>query len=73
MDIQKAGQRTRPRLGLAPTLIREKELLQGVPFGKSTLWRLVSEGKFPKPTKLSPRVTVWRLTDVEAWLARVGA
>ncbi|WP_429215457.1 helix-turn-helix transcriptional regulator [Aeromonas veronii] len=28
-----------------------------LPFSKSTLWRMVGEGKFPKPIKLGARVT----------------
>jgi prophage regulatory protein len=39
-----------------------------LPIGATTLWRWVKEGKFPKPIKLSPRVTVWRSEDVRAWL-----
>lgn len=38
--------------------------------GKSErdIWRKVSAGKFPRPAKLSPRNTRWRLGDVIAWL-----
>ena len=43
-------------------------------FSKSTLWRLVKAGKFPKPVKLSERVTAWRVGDVRDWLnARAAA
>ena len=33
------------------------------------LWRKVKAGHFPKPVKLSERVTAWRVEDVRAWLA----
>lgn len=36
---------------------------------KSTIWKWVSEGRFPKPTKLSPRVSAWPVSEVRAWLA----
>jgi len=39
-----------------------------VPIGKSTLWLWVRKGYFPKPIKLGPRSTAWRISDVEAWL-----
>lgn len=34
------------------------------PISKSTLWKRVKEGTFPKPIKLSPRVTAWRVDDI---------
>lgn len=34
--------------------------------GRSTLWRWVAEGAFPKPVKVGPRATRWRLADLEA-------
>ena len=41
---------------------------------RSTIVRWVEAGLFPKPTKLSNRVTVWRVGDVRAWLqSRVQA
>jgi len=39
-----------------------------VPFSSSTLWRKVRAGTFPKPTKLSERVTCWRVGDIRAWM-----
>jgi prophage regulatory protein len=40
-----------------------------LPFSAPTLWRKVGAGMFPKPKKLSTRVTAWRVGDVRAWLA----
>lgn len=40
-----------------------------LPFSGPTLWRKVRAGTFPKPSKLSERVTAWRVGDVRAWLA----
>lgn len=33
-----------------------------------TIWLWVKQGKFPKPIRLSDGVTVWRMSDVEAWM-----
>jgi predicted DNA-binding transcriptional regulator AlpA len=41
-----------------------------LPFGSTTLWRHVKEGKFPKPQKISTRVTAWKVGDVRAWQAQ---
>jgi prophage regulatory protein len=40
-----------------------------IPVGKSTWWDGVQTGRFPKPIKLSPRVTVWRVEDIRALIA----
>lgn len=40
-----------------------------VPVSKSTLWEWVSIGKFPRPVKLSPKITAWKAADVQAFLA----
>jgi predicted DNA-binding transcriptional regulator AlpA len=43
-----------------------------MPFGKSTLWRMVRNGKFPKPIKLGARVTAWRCEEVHEWIKAQG-
>jgi len=57
--------------------IRESQLVQSpkrpeipapLPFSAPTLWRKVKAGTFPKPTKLSTRVTAWRVGDVREWI-----
>jgi predicted DNA-binding transcriptional regulator AlpA len=40
-----------------------------LPFSAATLWRKVAAGTFPKPVKLSERVTCWRVSEVRAWMA----
>ena len=59
--------------------IREAQLVQSpkrpertapLPFSAPTLWRMVKESRFPKPVKLGPRVTAWRVSDVRAWMAK---
>ncbi|MDR1647207.1 MAG: AlpA family phage regulatory protein [Zoogloeaceae bacterium] len=53
--------------------IRERRLLEYVPFSHATLWRRVKEKTFPAPIKLSERVTVWRLEEVHAWMDEMTA
>jgi hypothetical protein len=40
-----------------------------IPVCKSTWWAGIKDGHFPKPVKLSPRVTVWRAAEVFALVA----
>ena len=48
--------------------IRQAGLIPHIlPFSPATLWRMVQEGRFPAPYKLSKRITAWRLTEVLSW------
>lgn len=48
--------------------LRVSTLAPRLGISKNTIWRLVREGRFPKPVKLSEKVTVWKAADVLAWL-----
>jgi prophage regulatory protein len=49
--------------------IRQAQLIPHVvPFSSATLWRRCAKGLFPKPVRLSERVTAWRVGDVRDWL-----
>lgn len=45
-------------------LLRIKQVLQFVPVSRSAWWAGVRVGQFPKPMKLSERVTCWRAADI---------
>jgi predicted DNA-binding transcriptional regulator AlpA len=44
-----------------------------IPVGKSTWWAGVKDGRYPKPVKLGPRVTAWRVEDIRALIAKLEA
>lgn len=35
-----------------------------IPVSKSTWWAGVGSGRYPKPVKLGPRITAWRVEDI---------
>jgi prophage regulatory protein len=39
-----------------------------IPVSKSTWWEGIRAGRFPKPVKLGPRITAWRVDDIRALL-----
>jgi len=45
-------------------LIRLKEVLKLIPVSKSMWWLGGKKGRFPKPVKLGPRTTAWKLSDI---------
>jgi len=44
-----------------------------LPFSAPTLWRKVKDGTFPKPHKLSTRVTAWKVSQVREWMTAQAA
>lgn len=39
-----------------------------IPVKKSCWWNGVKTGRFPKPVKLGPRVTAWRVEDLRSFI-----
>lgn len=37
-----------------------------IPVCKSTWWAGIKIGRYPKPTKLGPRITAWRVEDIRS-------
>ncbi len=48
------------------SLMRLPEVLSLIPISKSTWYLGTQSGKFPKPTKLGPRMCVWHAEDIYA-------
>ena len=56
-----------PAAGLGPRPPRGP-----IPVSKSTWWAGVKSGRFPKPVKLGPRTTAWRVEDIRSLIAQVS-
>ncbi len=54
-------------------LLRLPKVAERLGVSKSTVWLYSRNGTLPKPTKLSPRVTVWKESDVMALIEKVSA
>jgi len=48
-------------------MLCEKQVLEIVPVGRSTLWRMEKAGRFPKSTYISPNRRVWFADQIIAW------
>ncbi|UTO04917.1 AlpA family phage regulatory protein [Moraxella sp. FZLJ2107] len=51
---------------------RLKDILPLLPFGKSTLWRMVKDGTFPQPIRFGTHCTAWKNSEVLAWIEQQG-
>lgn len=49
--------------------VRLPQVLSVFPVSRSTWWAGCKSGRFPKPVKLSPRVTAWRAEDIHALIS----
>lgn len=47
-------------------IIGSKDSPPIIPVSKSSWWAGVKSGRYPKPVKLSPRTTAWRVEDIRA-------
>lgn len=45
---------------------RLPQVLAAIPVSRSTWWNGVKSGKYPKPVKLGPRTTAWRVDDIRS-------
>lgn len=53
--------------------MRITEVMRITGLAKSTVWLWVKEGKLPPGYKLSPRITVWRESEIMAYIEEVVA
>lgn len=42
-----------------------------IPVRRSTWWAGVRSGRFPRPVKLGPRTTAWRVEEIRAFIEQV--
>jgi prophage regulatory protein len=52
--------------------IRLPAILKVYPVGKSTWWAGVKSGRFPKPVKLGPNTSAWRVEDIRSLIEQSG-
>jgi prophage regulatory protein len=49
-------------------LLRINDVSAKTTLAKSTIWLKMAKGEFPKPTKLSPAINVWKESQIDAWI-----
>lgn len=53
--------------------IRLPQVLCAFPLSKSAWWHGVKLGRYPRPVKLGPRTTAWRVEDIRALIKSAGS
>lgn len=44
-----------------------------IPVARSSWWAGVRSGRYPKPVKIGPRTTVWRVEDIRALIEQAAS
>ena len=52
-------------------VLRRKQLENQLNLSRSSIYKMIADGTFPKPIKLGRRAVGWRAEDVEKWLANL--
>jgi prophage regulatory protein len=52
-------------------MLSEKQVLEIVPVGRTTLYRMAKAGRFPKSTYISPNRRVWFEDEIILWQGAV--
>jgi hypothetical protein len=52
-----------PKRGIAPI----------IPVCPSTWWSGIKTGRYPRPVRIGPRTTAWRVEDIRALVEKMGA
>ena len=53
---------------MTESILRRRDVEQRCGLARSTIYQLMSEGKFPRPVKLGKRAVGWRESDIAEWL-----
>jgi prophage regulatory protein len=52
----------------AQRILRLAEVAKRVGLGKSSVWAMVKDGRFPAPKRLSQRAVGWSSAEIDSWL-----
>lgn len=52
-------------------MVKLDEVKRRVGLGKSMIYRLIQEGEFPVPYKISPAASRWSDREIAAWIDEV--
>lgn len=54
-------------LAVQPVFLRMPTVIRLTGLGRSTIYRMISEQKFPSPVRLGSRAVAWRRSDLDRW------
>lgn len=58
---------TSTALSVQPVFLRMPTVIRLTGLGRSTIYRLIAEQKFPGPVRVGTRAVAWRRSDLDRW------
>jgi prophage regulatory protein len=52
--------------------VREKVVLSMIPISPSSWWAGIKAGKYPKPVKLGPNTSAWRVEEIRELIKKLS-
>ena len=52
---------------MVPTIFRRKELEKRLGLSRSSIYKMMDDGEFPRPVRIGRRAVGWRAADIETW------
>jgi prophage regulatory protein len=52
----------------SPAFYRLRDVMRITALSRSTIYRRISEGRFPSPVHLSERASAWQSAALQAWI-----
>lgn len=56
----------------SPRLIRLPEVMRRVGLSRSSIYKRMSDGRFPKSRSLGPKCAVWIEAEIDDWIGAVS-
>ena len=67
MQRQSTSSTSHSMLQSPPVFLRMPAIVRLTGLGRSTIYRLMAESKFPRSVRLGDRAVAWRRSDVDRW------
>ena len=64
-----AEERRIPPALLGDHIVTPAEVAAALDLNRTTIWRMVRDGRFPRPITLTPQRIGWRWPTIETWLS----
>lgn len=61
--------RARAEVDLGSRLLRRRQVEEKTGLSRATIYRFMSQGRFPKPAKGGDYLNLWSEIEIEAWIA----
>jgi prophage regulatory protein len=57
---------------MTETILRRPDVEKRCGLSRSTIYQLMTEGRFPRPVRLGKRAVGWRESDIAKWLGELS-